>query len=366
MSEEIPETDLSGPLHPILAKENFQKYWRAAHPRFEPVFQIVSRLLTADHTLPFWHAIFFSPRVPRQGVSPHPNGLQQYPDVSVYEISPVTQLTPQQRADTLLKLDLLSHHIHFAVCPATPMLFEASTTYRAPHIAITIGDNTFHHILSQNHKSSPRKHQDNFLCASLLCHELAHAADILTAYLPPRVHRSRSREYDIEPFIVGQPLNELGYAWELAAFGGLPWDSCAHVELAGREVCHWIGGGSRSAMYRGLVDVDLATRRAAADAADNGGRSNLLTRIPIRWCYKFSTQAFWERTVPERGAAAFALPTNAPALIHLCMWADKRALRGYDDEYVGIGFGDVYHREHKLRFHYSRADIIARLGVGGH
>lgn len=314
-NDDVALGDLDNEIHPVFAKHNFPG---VDYRVLEPVLRLASLLLSSEHLMHYWHALFLGPR-------------RLLVHLSKKHGEPVTEfwakrgpLSQMDVARTRLHLLRLASVIRFyrGIGSDSPRYARGSPKhlghgstgcsidpsrgnlvymgYVGVGSDIEYCDNIYEKLENAKMQSPCRILQLRFLLAVTLVHETAHAATRLLG------------DY-AEGFFEQNVLSEAGFQWEACTFGGLvdsgyyeserfrpvdrlAWDPSDHLVLTAppwpsRIACH----------------SDYLESPARVDH-DSLPPIELRWLVPVSFVQKLFTNHLWSVEVENKGSRALHCP----------------------------------------------------------
>ena len=304
-------------IHPIFSKANFKDVSDADYNLVEPSLRLASAYLNEPSTLCFWWSLAFAERhhVPRMQRNWHTRVMEDVTERNNLERWTKISISRRVGRDQLEDINQL--FLNMAGCICWEFEERGGECYGS---TVAVPDKWLEaQGLANNFTSvalSPRfltefrivaagtTHEDRnlhlrqvFLLANTLLHELSHGVITATCDRLESVH-----EQPAEPFVEDDREAEIGYAWEMATYGGppLPIDYRADCRF-GFKVCRWPG------IKRATVADHPYTRPSRR-------KWEIDWALSMAWVQPFHTKAYWSQ-IERYGSSSLKFPKTLGLII---------------------------------------------------
>ncbi|KAF2102596.1 hypothetical protein NA57DRAFT_71584 [Rhizodiscina lignyota] len=307
--------DLSNDIHPIFRRRNFPA---VNYDALIPSLRLASKLLTDESLLPWWHAIWYGwwEMVPNSDK----NG-----EGAMYRYGRTGKLSARDIAMTKLQLQMMSDYVRFF--PSDKMGTKVPQFASADSCGYRLGNMINHEDISgcavdieyasyytntlaqEDRYSSVTRLKTRFAFATILLHELSHAAQFFA--IPE--HQLRH-----EHFFEDETVAEAGCAWEKFVFGDAlcsefgEWasverDGSWEFDKYGRQLIQYLE--SWPAQYpKNVKPKDWPCAPVATLGLQPLPEIEMQWRVEVGFIEKLFTTAFWDVEVREKGASALRPP----------------------------------------------------------
>ncbi|KAI9672334.1 MAG: hypothetical protein M1817_003356 [Caeruleum heppii] len=293
--------DLSCPIHPVLARRHWFRISDVDWALMLPALRLVSHVLDEPCLLPFWWAVFFGNRQFLSETSVKYSRICSQIDVPSFErgADPLTETQIQETKCALLGFE---GNVYFEMYNfGEEILGACQCSLAATHhlggsgAAITIYHPLIVALRPERAASTEQMLRAQFMLATTLLHELAHAAH--KAVTPLTLQHAG---HDLEPFVDDMRQAELGHALEQLLFGG------NINRIVGQDWdCQW---GITVQRWPGLQDRDGLDSLAMIPSRRDPSPYTSVYPVTMRFLQHLFTRAFWERDIKLYGAQALKIP----------------------------------------------------------
>lgn len=312
-------------IHPIYRKSNFRDLSDADYTLIGPSLRLASAYLNEPNTLGFWWSLAFAERlrIPRMQRNwetreledaTERNNLERWTRISISQHVGIPQFEELNRL-----------FISMVGCVCWEFSERGGPTYgstvvvpeRRPQTqglarnfsSIALSPNFLTEIRTVTVRTTPEEQNSHlrqvFLLASTLLHELSHAVLLATSDPIEDAH-----DQPAEPFVENDREAEVGYAWEMAMYGGPPYAIGYRADCSlGLKACRWPG------IKRSAIGDHPYTRPSRR-------KWEIDWALSMAWVQLFFTKAFWGQ-IERYGPSCMRFPKTL-GLVHGDRTAEAR------------------------------------------